>query len=155
MEAYTGGRTHSSNTPSVFCCNSPECNTGHIGNAIKGAAIQCYTCDSRITGLAGCMIFNESNPYVYKAGSSSNEESCAVSSLKNSISSYIKINIYKTIIGVEGRDAVTGATYPTFAIRTFISKCVNQPLGSVSYGGAYFKGRIECCSTHLCNTQSK
>jgi hypothetical protein len=101
------------------------------------------------------MIFNESSPYVYKAGSSSNKESCAVSSLKESICSYIEINIYKTVIGAEGRDSLTGTTYPAFAIRTFISKCVNQPLGRVSYGGAYFKGRIECCSTNFCNTQSE
>jgi hypothetical protein len=72
-------------TPNVFCCNSPECNTGHIGSPIKDVAIQCYTCDSRVTGLVGCTIFNESSPNVYKAGSSSNEEACAVSSEKESM----------------------------------------------------------------------
>ncbi|CAF3559724.1 unnamed protein product [Rotaria socialis] len=120
----------------VFCCNSPECNTGHIDSAIKGVHIQCYTCDSRVNGLEGCMIFNKSSPKVYEAGSSGNREACA------------------TIIGLEGRDSVTGKTYPAFALRTFITDCVSQPLGYVSYGGAFFKGRIECCSSHFCNTKT-
>ncbi|CAF3765074.1 unnamed protein product [Rotaria sp. Silwood1] len=81
--------------------------------------------------MEGCMPFNASSPYVYEAGSSIQSESCA------------------TIIGLEGRDAVTGSAYPAFAIRTFIPNCVNQSMGHVSYGGAYFKGRIECCSGHL------
>ena len=55
---------------------------------------------------------------------------------------------------MEGRDAATGAKYPAFAMRTFISKCVNHKWGTVSYGGATFRGRIECCTSHLCNKQS-
>ncbi|CAF4524501.1 unnamed protein product [Rotaria socialis] len=82
------------------------------------------------------MIFNKSSPNVYEAGSSGNREACA------------------TIIGLEGRDSVTGKTYPAFALRTFITDCVSQPLGYVSYGGAFFKGRIECCSSHFCNTKT-
>jgi hypothetical protein len=71
--------------PDVFCCNSPECNTGHVGSPIKDVAIRCYTCDSRVTGLAGCAIVNESSPNVYKAGSSSDKEACAVSNVKESM----------------------------------------------------------------------
>lgn len=67
-------------TPDVFCCNSPECNTGHVSSPVKGVAVQCYTCDSRITGSAGCTTFDASSLHVYKAGSSSPDESCAVSS---------------------------------------------------------------------------
>ncbi|CAF1326630.1 unnamed protein product [Adineta steineri] len=122
-------------TEPMHCCNSPKCNIEPEANAFKGIAIQCYTCDSRITGLEGCMLFDESSPHVYKAGSSSREESCA------------------TIIGLTGRDSVTGTIYPDFAIRTFIPKCVNQNWGTVSYGGATFWGRIECCANHLCNKE--
>ena len=141
---------------SVYCCNSPECNSGRIENAIKGSTLQCYTCDSRITGLDGCLIFNESSPYVYKAGSSSNQESCAVSNVSKSVISSIDIYIIvQTIIGLEGQDVTTGISYPNFSIRTFIANCVDQPFGRVSFGGAYFKGRIECCSTPLCNKKSE
>ncbi|CAF1603008.1 unnamed protein product, partial [Adineta ricciae] len=105
-------------------------------NAFKGISIQCYTCDSRVTGLEGCMLFNESSPDVYKAASSSRDESCA------------------TIIGLSGQDSVTGTTYPDFAMRTFISKCVDRDWGTVSYGGATFRGRIKCCTSDLCNKEN-
>lgn len=64
----------------LFCCNSAECNKEIVTSGIADPVIQCYTCDSRITGPQGCSIFNQSNPNVYKAGSSSHNEQCAVSS---------------------------------------------------------------------------
>ena len=73
------------NTPDVLCCNSPECNTGHVGSPTKDVAVQCYTCDSRITGPAGCTIFDESSRNIYKAGSSSSKEACAVSDTHKSM----------------------------------------------------------------------
>ncbi|CAF1086085.1 unnamed protein product [Adineta ricciae] len=118
---------------SVMCCNSPECNREILTNAVKGSSLQCYTCDSRISGLAGCQVLDPSSPNVYKSGTSSPSESCA------------------TIVGVEGQDPVTKVKYPAFVIRTFISKCVDHSLGKVSYGGATFHGRIQCCKSHLCN----
>lgn len=69
--------------------------------------------------------------------------------------SYNEMDISKTIVGLAGQDATTRKPYPAFTIRTFIPNCVNQPLGHISYGGAYFKGRIECCSSHFCNTKSE
>ncbi|UJR17342.1 hypothetical protein I4U23_004237 [Adineta vaga] len=121
---------------SVFCCNTPECNRDILTNAVKESNLRCYTCDSRITGLTGCMVLDESSPHVYKTGTSSYSEACA------------------TIIGLEGRDTVTGTKYPAFVIRTFISKCVNKQLGKISYGGATFEGRIECCTSHFCNKKT-
>ena len=56
------------------------------------------------------------------------------------------------IVGLPGTDLITGRPYPAFTIRTFIANCVNQSLGNVTYGGASFHGRIDCCSTSLCNT---
>lgn len=59
-----------------FCCNYPKCNDQTL---LEGDAIRCYTCDSRITGLEGCMILNTSSVHVYNSASSSPFESCAVS----------------------------------------------------------------------------
>jgi len=59
------------------------------------------------------------------------------------------------IIGLAGKDLITGDDYSAFYIRTFIDNCVNQSLGNVTYGGASFQGRIDCCSTSLCNTHRK
>ena len=61
-----------------FCCNDFECNRYMLP---KNSAIQCYVCDSRITGLEGCSILNTSSPHVYKSGTSNPSEQCAVSSL--------------------------------------------------------------------------
>ncbi|CAF1098107.1 unnamed protein product [Adineta steineri] len=128
---------HLTSKPSIFCCNTPECNQEILTTVIKDSSLQCYTCDSRITGLKDCMILNESSPHVYKTKTSSLSEACA------------------TIIGREGQDAATGKKYPMFVIRTFISKCVtSKQLGKMSYGGATFEGRIECCTSHFCNTRT-
>lgn len=59
------------------------------------------------------------------------------------------------IIGLPGKDPNTGLKYPTFTIRTFIDQCQNQSWGQVMYGGAIFFGRIDCCSTSLCNSACK
>ena len=59
------------------------------------------------------------------------------------------------IIGLSGKDFVTGQNYSAFTIRTFISNCTNQSSGDVTYGGIRFRGRIDCCSTALCNTDRK
>lgn len=64
------------NSKDVSCCNYPECNRDDIA---PGNAIRCYTCDSRITGLEGCMVLNRSHPHVYNSASSNPFESCAVS----------------------------------------------------------------------------
>ncbi|CAF3705849.1 unnamed protein product [Rotaria sp. Silwood1] len=60
-----------------------------------------------------------------------------------------------TIIGVEGQDPLTNISYSAFTIRTIIAHCENQSLGIVSYGGATFRGRINCCWTNLCNVESE
>lgn len=57
------------------CCNSPQCNQESMQAM---AAIHCYTCDSRITGLTGCSILNVSSPNVYQSTSSDPSEACAV-----------------------------------------------------------------------------
>jgi len=138
----------------LFCCNSAECNKEIVTSGIADPVIQCYTCDSRITGLQGCSIFNQSNPYVYKAGSSSHNEQCAVSCfflcLFDRSKSFFRC---KTIFGEAGKDSVTKKAYPAFTIRTFVHKCVSKS-GTVSYGGATFRGRIDCCSTDLCNSKN-
>ncbi|CAF1301359.1 unnamed protein product [Rotaria sordida] len=95
--------------------------------------IRCYTCDSRITGLKDCMILNTSSSYVYNSASSNPSESCTM------------------IIGPAGKDLITEHNYPAFTMRTFIDNCINQSLGNVTYGGVTFQGRIDCCSTSLCN----
>ena len=59
------------------------------------------------------------------------------------------------IVGLEGKDLITGGNYPAFTIRTFIENCTNQSLGNITYGGATFQGRIDCCSTPLCNKYRK
>ena len=59
------------------------------------------------------------------------------------------------IIGLPGKDPITGLRYPAFTIRTFIDQCQNQSWGKVTYGGATFFGRIDCCSTSLCNGECK
>jgi hypothetical protein len=59
------------------------------------------------------------------------------------------------IIGLEGKDPVSGVSYPAFIIRTFVGQCVNQPFGNVNYGGATFVGRLDCCSSSLCNSKRK
>ncbi|CAF4621224.1 unnamed protein product, partial [Rotaria sp. Silwood2] len=115
-----------------FCCNYPECNQEPV---VPKLAIKCYMCDSRITGLMGCSTLNISSPYVYESGSSNSFEACA------------------TIIGLSGHDPFTNTNYPAFTIRTIIAHCENQSLGVVSYGGATFKGRINCCWTNLCNVE--
>lgn len=46
---------------------------------------------------------------------------------------------------------ITGGDYPTFIIRTFIDNCTNQSLGTITFAGAIFQGRIDCCSTSFCN----
>ncbi|CAF3595505.1 unnamed protein product [Rotaria socialis] len=115
-----------------FCCNSPECNQQRVPPKL---AIQCYTCDSRVTGLTGCSTFDLSSPHVYESGSSDSDEACA------------------TIIGLTGKDSFTNVTYPTFFIRTFIQHCKNQSLGNISYGGATFQGRINCCWKNHCNIE--
>ncbi|CAF1199768.1 unnamed protein product [Rotaria sp. Silwood1] len=114
----------------LFCCNYPKCNQRIFP---PGEAIRCYTCDSRITGLKDCMILNTSSSHVYNSASSNPSESCAM------------------IVGQAGKDLMTGRNYPAFTIRTFINNCINQSLGNVTYGGATFHGRIDCCSTSLCN----
>ncbi|CAF0977860.1 unnamed protein product [Rotaria sp. Silwood1] len=114
----------------LFCCNYPKCNQRIFP---PGEAIRCYTCDSRITGLKDCMILNTSSSHVYNSASSNPSESCAM------------------IVGQTGKDLMTGRNYPAFTIRTFINNCINQSLGNVTYGGATFQGRIDCCSTSLCN----
>ncbi|CAF4490877.1 unnamed protein product, partial [Rotaria socialis] len=116
-----------------FCCNSPECNQQRVPPKV---AIQCYTCDSRVTGLTGCSTFDLSSPHVYESGSSDSDEACA------------------TIIGLTGKDSFTNVTYPTFFIRTFIQHCKNQSLGNISYGGATFQGRINCCWKNHCNIEN-
>ncbi|CAF1519463.1 unnamed protein product [Adineta steineri] len=55
------------------------------------------------------------------------------------------------IVGLAGKDFITGQKYPAFTIRTFINNCTNQSFGNVTYGGVTFQGRIDCCSTSLCN----
>ncbi|CAF2050611.1 unnamed protein product [Rotaria magnacalcarata] len=114
----------------LYCCNYPECNQRILR---PDEAIRCYTCDSRITGLTDCMILNTSSPYIYKSASSDSSDSCAM------------------IVGLAGTDLKTGHHYLSFTIRTFIHNCVNQSFGNVTYGGAAFQGRIQCCSTSLCN----
>ncbi|CAF3074865.1 unnamed protein product [Rotaria sp. Silwood2] len=114
----------------IFCCNYPQCNQQIL---LPGEAIRCYTCDSRITGLKDCMILNTSSSYVYNSASSNPFELCGM------------------IIGLPGKDLITGRNYSAFTIRTFIDNCTNQSLGNVTYGGATFQGRIDCCSTSLCN----
>ncbi|CAF4839779.1 unnamed protein product [Rotaria sp. Silwood1] len=117
-----------------FCCNYPECNEVPVPSKL---AIKCYMCDSRINGLTGCSTLDILNPYVYESGSSNSFEACA------------------TIIGVEGQDPLTNISYSAFTIRTIIAHCENQSLGIVSYGGATFRGRINCCWTNLCNVESE
>lgn len=56
------------------------------------------------------------------------------------------------IVGLAGIDEQTGKHYPPFVIRTFVTNCVNQSLGNVTFAGARFHGYIQCCSTSLCNT---
>ncbi|CAF3763003.1 unnamed protein product [Adineta steineri] len=114
----------------LFCCNYPECNQQILP---RGEAIHCYTCDSRITGLKDCNILNPMSQYVYNSASSNPSESCAM------------------IVGLAGKDFITGQKYPAFTIRTFINNCTNQSFGNVTYGGVTFQGRIDCCSTSLCN----
>lgn len=70
----------SSSVGTIFCCNAPKCNRQ---NQPVTTAINCYVCDSRVTGQEGCRILNTSSEYVYKAGSSMSSESCAVSILGN------------------------------------------------------------------------
>ncbi|CAF1471432.1 unnamed protein product [Adineta steineri] len=114
----------------LFCCNYPECNQQILP---RGEAIHCYTCDSRITRLRDCNILNPMSKYVYNSASSNPSESCAM------------------IVGLAGKDFITGQKYPAFTIRTFINNCTNQSFGNVTYGGVTFEGRIDCCSTSLCN----
>ncbi|CAF1152777.1 unnamed protein product [Adineta steineri] len=114
------------------CCNSLHCNQQSLPAVV---AIECYVCDSRVTGLMGCSILNTSSPHVHEFGSSSTSESCA------------------TIVGLAGHDALSNRSYPAFTIRTYIADCRNQSLGVVSYGGATFTGRISCCHTNSCNTE--
>ncbi|CAF3394623.1 unnamed protein product [Rotaria socialis] len=114
----------------LYCCNYPGCNQRILR---PNEAIRCYTCDSRITGLTDCMILNTSSPYVYKSASSDSSDLCAM------------------IVGLAGTDLKTRHHYLSFTIRTFIHNCANQSFGNVTYGGATFQGRIQCCSTPLCN----
>jgi hypothetical protein len=94
----------SSITIGYFCCNNLNCNENLLP---EGVAIGCYACDSRVTGLAGCSILNESSPYVYTSSSSNSAEACAVSSSKNNPCSNLKDNLSKTIVGLAGRDAIS------------------------------------------------
>ncbi|CAF1105896.1 unnamed protein product [Adineta ricciae] len=127
----TGCLSNATTSLNASCCYSPGCNNQIL---TRNEARYCYTCDSRITGLKGCDILNTSSPFVYNSISSDPSESCAM------------------IIGLSGKDFVTGQNYPAFTIRTFISNCTNQSSGDVTYGGIRFQGRIDCCSTALCNT---
>ncbi|CAF1364477.1 unnamed protein product [Rotaria magnacalcarata] len=130
---YAATQDGSSTLAQYFCCNSPECNQQRVPSKV---AIQCYTCDSRVTGLAGCSTLNLSSPHVYESGSSDSTEACA------------------TVIGFKGIDSFTNVTYPAFFIRTFIQHCNNQSLGNISYGGATFQGRINCCWKNHCNIEN-
>ena len=67
----------------------------------------------------------------------------------------IQLSSSQMIVGQAGKDLVTGASYPAFIIRTFVDRCVDQPLGKVNYAGAIFDGRLECCSSSLCNAKRK
>ncbi|CAF3744235.1 unnamed protein product, partial [Rotaria sordida] len=139
-KSYQMGCSHKSTTVTsltgesifedLFCYNYPECNQQIF---LSSEVIRCYTCDSRITGLKDCMILNTSSSYVYNSASSNPSESCTM------------------IIGPAGKDLVTEHNYPAFTMRTFIDNCINQSLSNVTYGGVTFQGRIDCCSTSLCN----
>jgi hypothetical protein len=59
------------------------------------------------------------------------------------------------IVGLAGKDLITGDNYSAFTIRTFIDNCINQSLGNITYGGATFQGYIDCCTTSLCNKHRK
>lgn len=59
-----------------WCCNSFNCNQKSLR---KGVTIECFLCDSRVTGLTGCSTLNAISSHVYKSGSSNPFESCAVS----------------------------------------------------------------------------
>ena len=82
IKGVFGGWSPSRGDGKIFCCNSAECNRDVPFNFIPDAFIQCYTCDSRITGQKDCSVLNASSPSVYRAGSNSREESCAVSDSK-------------------------------------------------------------------------
>lgn len=64
-------------------------------------------------------------------------------------------NYLQVIVGLPGKDPSTNINYPAFTMRTFIENCQNQSGKRVSYGGAIFQGRIQCCRTDYCNTESK
>src|ERR1700722_18023418 len=85
------GQTKSWFTNQSFCCNTLECSQRSLSNRV---AIGCYVCDSRVTGLAGCSILNASSPHVYKTGSSSFSEVCAVSGLREKFPTLIKKLIF-------------------------------------------------------------
>lgn len=74
---------------------------------------------------------------------------------KIQLKSMARIDILKIIVGLAGRDTSTNNSYPVFILRTFMAHCENQPLGIISYGGAIFQGRINCCWKNNCNTESK
>ncbi|CAM4822674.1 unnamed protein product [Rotaria magnacalcarata] len=123
--------------PSVgdsFCCNSPQCNRQDLPLKLK---INCFSCDSRVTGMKGCSTLNTSSLHVYESGSSISSEACAM------------------IIGFPVHDPSTNISYPAFTIRTLIADCENQSGNNVSYGGANFQGRIKCCWTNHCNNESE
>ncbi len=74
------------------CCNSINCNQQSLPN---NTAIECYACDSRVSGLEGCSILNISSPHVNIYASSSPSESCAASDFTRENSCfYIKVNFF-------------------------------------------------------------